>query len=129
MAGIKAAVMAVAAIVQADGIVPALAIVAFAAAGVRFSRDTVADTEFFHARAKCDHFTRPFMPHDKGIVGRPIGKGIMSVDHFRIGAADRDGADAAEHLSGTGLGNRQLSQRKMVVCGQRHRFHGFWNIH
>lgn len=53
MAEIQAAVVAVMTIVQANGVMAALAVIALAASDMRLTRDAVADLEILNALAEC----------------------------------------------------------------------------
>ena len=59
MAEIQAAVVAIMTIVQANGVMAALAVIALAAADMRLTRDAVADLEILNAPRRVQQSDRP----------------------------------------------------------------------
>lgn len=129
MAEIQAAVVAVMTIVQANGVMAALAVIALAASDMRLTRDAVADLEILNALAECNNLTGPFVTHDKRVIGGPVGERIAAMDHLGIRATDRDRLNPAKDLARAGLRNRNACKLEVVIGSQGHCFHHFGDTH
>ena len=97
--------VACAAVIQAKVVKALFAVLADAAAAVRFARDAVAGLQRTDALADLDDLRGKFVTGGEGIVGRPPVLQHLAVKNAGIGAADRNGLDLDEHLAASGLRN------------------------
>ena len=72
-----------------------LAVVAFSATHMGLAGHPVPGLEIFYALSHFYNLSGPFVSHNKGIVGGPVGKFISAVNHFGVGTANGNGFNPA----------------------------------
>ena len=117
------------AVVLAEVVAALDALLADAAGVVTRAGHAVADLPagLLGTGAELDDLAGPFVARDDGEGRRPEAR-VVAGDEVRVGAADGHRAHPAEHLHGTGLGDRDILDLEPLRLEHDQRLHGLGHV-